>query len=153
MCVSGDLFNDLFQYVVLCLMEMPEDKLIRLGESGGLRMYVARIIYINAKSPSSQFQRQINSCGDDIDKYIVSQLIDDVEGFDYDEWLNKFDVELKKECNECIVKGVYPAQVKLYELYEEKRSYTKVAACTQIPYKTVQRNIKALREKIINKIK
>ena len=54
----GDTYNDLFQYVVLYLMEMNEDKLIALSESGGLRMYVARIIYINAKSERSEFNKQ-----------------------------------------------------------------------------------------------
>lgn len=145
-CVGGDLYNDLFQYVVLYLMEMPKGKLESLYDSGGLRMYVARIIYINAKSERSEFKKQY------IDKIVYNEMYD-VEGEDNEHLLIKVSKEVEKEINECTAKGRYPASAKLLEIYAECGSYQEVANRTKLKYKTVRRLISELREKIITNIK
>lgn len=143
-CNGGDLYNDLFQYVVLYLMEMNEAKLIALNESGGLRMYVARIIYINAKSERSDFMKQYTNRIVYEDMYehepIDENIISDVEA------------ELRKEVIFCNSKNIYPASAKLLEIYAECGSYQEVANRTKIPYKTVRRHIITLRDKIIKNI-
>ena len=143
-CGIGDTYNDLFQYVVLYLMEMDEDKLIALSESGGLRMYVARIIYINSKSESSQFNKQYKERVVFADM-LEYEVIDESIFIDVEE-------ELRKEVIYCNSKNIYPASAKLLEIYAECGSYQEVANRTKIPYKTVRKHIITLREKIIKNI-
>lgn len=148
-CQHGDLYNDLFQYVVLYLMEMPEKRLIELHESGGLKMYIARIIYANGTNPTRQFMRQYISDGD-LDYKTIGQLDESNENDDYETKINHINKGIKTEIKECINKGFYPASVKLLEIYAECGSYQEVANRTKIPYKTVYRHINSLREKLIN---
>lgn len=143
-CGGGDLHNDLFQYVVLYLMEMNEAKLIGLSESGGLRMYVARIIYINAKSERSEFMKQYAN-------RVVYEDMYDFEPID-ENIISDVETELRKEIIFCNSKNIYPASAKLLEIYAECGSYQEVANRTKIPYKTVRRHIITLREKIIKNI-
>lgn len=174
-CSGGDLHNDLFQYVVLYLMEMNESKLIALSESGGLRMYVARIIYINAKSDRSDFMKQYNGKIElpegsyyfegknygkvkvsNFERVINSELFNANHNFSESEE-NLYDIEdveaeLRKEVIFCNSKNIYPASAKLLEIYAECGSYQEVANRTKIPYKTVRRHIITLREKIIKNI-
>ena len=129
---------------------MPFEKLESLHKTGGLRMYAARIIYINGNDKTRAFFRQHGFNSEELSEAIK---ITEVEiDFEVEERLNKFDEELKKESKRCVSNGVYPSQVKLYELYEEKKSYKKVSELTTIPYKTVQRNVKDIREKILKQI-
>lgn len=174
-CNGGDLYNDLFQYVVLYLMEMNEAKLIALSESGGLRMYVARIIYINAKSDRSEFMKQYNGRIElperayffeggngnfvrnkqtNFERIIKSEQYNDSNNFGESEEYDIEDVEeeLRKEVVFCNSKNIYPASAKLLEIYAECGSYQEVANRTKIPYKTVRRHIITLREKIIKNI-
>lgn len=143
-CGIGDIYNDLFQYVVLYLMEMNEDKLIALSESGGLRMYVARIIYINAKSERSEFNKQYK------DRLIYADMIE-YEATDENIFF-LIQQELENEVQECNAKNIYPASAKLLQIYAECGSYQEVANRMNIPYKTVRRVIITLREKIIKNI-
>lgn len=140
----SDLYQDLFQYTILYLMEMPESKLIALSESGDLRMYIARIIYINAKSERSDFNKKYK------DKIIYNEFIE-YEPFNEDLFI-EVNKEIKHEMIECTKKNIYPASVKLLEIYAECGSYQEVANRTKIPYKTVRRHIITLREKIIKNI-
>ena len=143
-CGIGDTYKDLFQYVVLYLMEMNEEKLIALSESGGLRMYVARIIYINAKSERSEFNKQYKDRVVYADMFEY-EVIDETIFIDVEE-------ELRKEVIYCNSKNIYPASAKLLEIYAECGSYQEVANRTKIPYKTVRKHIITLREKIIRNI-
>lgn len=145
-CKQGDLYNDLFQYVVLYLLEMPELKLIELHESGNLRSYIARIIYINANSERSEFRKQYRS-ELDIDGLVLMQ-VEDYADFEIELKLNHVKSELTKEINECTEKGVYPASVKLLEMYAETGSFQEVANRTNIHYRTVYRHINSLIDKI-----
>lgn len=143
-CGSGDLYKDLFQYAVLYLMEMNEDKLIALNESGGLRMYIVRIIYINAKSERSEFNKQY------ADRVVYEDMYEP-ESID-ENIISDVEAELRKEVIFCNSKNIYPASAKLLEIYAECGSYQEVANRTKIPYKTVRRHIITLREKIIKNI-
>lgn len=140
---KSDLHQDLFQYTVLYLMEMPKGKLEAIYKCGELRMYVARIIYINANSKRSQFNKQFNITDSDFDLTRVA----DVQP-EEDLTLQKVEIKLQEEVLFCHQKNIYPASVKLLEIYSELGSYQKVANATRIPYKTVRRHIQGLTEKI-----
>lgn len=143
-CTKGDLYQDLFQYVILCLMEMNEDKLLRLHSDGGLRMYIVRIIYINAKSERSEFNKQY------VDRVVYADMSDN-ESIN-ENLILEVENEIEIEKQNCIENNVYPASAKLLEIYAECGSYQAVANKTKIPYKTCRRHIHALREKIIKNI-
>jgi hypothetical protein len=140
----GDTYNDLFQYVLLYLLEMDENKLIKLHSDGGLRMYIVRIIYINGKSLRSEFNKQY------IDKIVYSEM------YDYENsnenLICEIENEVEKEILLCNEKNIYPASAKLLQIYAECGSYQEVSIRTKIPYKTVRRHIISLRKKIIKNI-
>lgn len=141
---KNDLYKDLFQYVVLYLMQMNESKLIALNESGGLRMYVVRIIYINAKSKRSEFNKQYS------DRVVYDDLIE-TEPFN-EELLTAVNKEIQKEVESLTERNIYPASAKLLEIYAECGSYKEVAKKTKIKYKTVRTHIINLRKTIIKNI-
>lgn len=151
-CQGGDIHKDLFQYVVLYLMEMPKGKLEKIHKRGELRMYVARMIYINVNSQRSQFSKQYSTTG--IVEFTPSVKYDYIENSEEqpDLKLEKVETKLKEEVLFCHQKNIYPASVKLLEIYSELGSFQKVADATRIPYKTVRRHIMGLTEKIRSSI-
>lgn len=147
-----DAYKDLYQYTILALYEMDDEKLIYLHTSGGLRNYVARMIYLGANSTTSAFYRQMRGfdfaeLSKEHTQVADEKIIDPCESS-----LNEFDKEMEKECNRCIQANIYPAAVKIYEIYEQIGSYKEVSECTMIPYKTVQRYVHGTREKILNNL-
>lgn len=149
-CNGNDIYKDLFQYVILTILGMEETKLFNIYKNNGLRNYIARIIYISANSKTSEFYRTINGKIDEIDidySHTLESLPNEI-----DEKLNMFDDEMEKECNACIQKGIYPASVMMYHLYEKHGSLSEVSRCTDIPFTTVKRHVDTIRDKIVKKI-
>lgn len=151
-CNGKDIHKDLYQYVILTMLEMNEETLIDVFNRGKIKAYVLGIIYKSIYGNRSSFFTEYEG-------KIKTEEINNISHFElseseieFDSKLNEFDIELQKECNRCIVNGIYPAQVKIYEIYEEVGSYTKVAELTQIPFKTVQRYVKGTREKILKNL-
>jgi DNA-directed RNA polymerase specialized sigma24 family protein len=141
---NGDLYNDLFQYVCEYLLKIEEKKLIDLHKKNQLRMYVARIIYINAHSERSEFNKQYNE-RIDLESYLHEvDLID----FDNSDLIDFVKVEIENEINYCNENNIYPASIKLLEIYADLGSYKEVSVKTKIPYLTVINRISKIREKI-----
>lgn len=149
---GDDLHKDLFQYVCLYLAEMKETKLLQLHNTGGLRMYIARIIYINAYSQSSQFRKQYES-GEDLPAKIVELFEDDEAEMFKDESIKKIKKAIEEAEKESIKNGVYPASAKLFQIYLECGNGREVARRTGIPYITVWKHIEDFKNKIRAKIK
>ena len=179
-CKGKDLHKDLFQYVVLYLMEMPQEKLERLHRDGELKMYIARIIYCSINGNRSQFLKQLHGGPseeippteprqtvfnyhydeDGADRYISkkarffisSGTILALGGVDvaykWDVILHKVYDVLDKETAYWEKKNLYPAPVRLFEIYLELGTFMAVSEKTKIPYKTVRRHIQELIEKI-----
>ena len=149
-CNGRDEYKDLYQYIIMQVLEMDEKKLIRLYNEQALNMYLARVIYISINSKTSDFYRTF------FDKIETTELTElnilDESDNSFNEFLDEFDKELKIEAETQINKGIYPSQVKLYEIYEAEKSYQKVANETGLKYKTVRNNINALRDKLIKRI-
>lgn len=155
-CRVGDLYNDLFQYTILCLLEKPEDRLIELYNSGGLRMYVARIIYINSKSERSDFNKLYNEKVD----FNTLELdnVSSEETADKEMLIIRVSKEIEKEVRECIAMNKYPSAAKLFEVYVDKGSYQAVVnefkeKGIPLKYKTVRRLISEFKTKIKQNIK
>ena len=147
-CSNKDIYKDLYQYVILYLLEMSEEKIVRLYNEGGLKNYIVRIIYLNAHG-DTPFTRQQKSIGDDIKiNSIANEEKDNKE-----ERINLVKEAIKKEVLICHQKKIYPAGLKLLDLHLELGSYQKVANKTKIPYKTVIKYISSIKEKIRNNLK
>jgi len=150
--VAGcDLYKDLFQYVCLYLLEINDDKLIKLHKEGGLRMYVARIIYISIHSNRSEFKKQLYG------KLKTEELPENIntndDDFNDEEQIKKIESEIDKEITKSIKKNIYPAQAKLFEIYVDCGNYKEVSRVTGIPYLTVRKHIQSFQNKIKNKCK
>jgi len=145
------MYDDLFQYVCLYLMEMDEDKLHELHKTNGLRMYITRIIYISINSNRSDFKLKMfgRIKTDEVENV---QLIQE-ETDNNDEVIIKILVEIQKEVESCIKKNLYPASAKLFEIYTECGSYREVSKKTNIPYLTVRKHIQAFQKTIKERIK
>ena len=144
-----DLCDDLFQYMLLYLLEMNKEKLIKLHATDGLRMYITRIIYISIHSARSEFKQQL------FGRVKTDELVEVAEVFEEptDEILLKIQSEIDNEIKESIKNNIYPAAAKMFEIYVECGSYTEVAKRTGIPVKTVRRNVQEFQQKIKSKIK
>ena len=151
-CGGRDIYKDLYQYTVLYLLEMNDTKLISIYNTGGIRNYIGRIIYVNGNIPTSVFKKEYEGKIQIQDLDYERLQIKDENSDGLQNLMDEFDRELQKECNECIQKGIYPAAVKIYELYEEKGSYVEVSRATNIPYKTIQRYVHGTRKKIIDRL-
>lgn len=149
-CSGKDIHKDLYQYVMLTILEMDGAKIEDIHNRVGIKAYIFGIIYKSIKGNRSSFQAEYEGKLnlEDID-YKNFVFTDDEEDPAL-EHLDKFDEALSKECNACIMKGVYPAQVRIYEIYEQTGSYKTVSQDTRIPYKTVRRYVHETREKILN---
>jgi len=155
-CRFGDLYDDLFQYMILYLLEKPEEELLRLYNSGGLRMYVARLIYINSKSETAPFYNLYIK-----NKEVNPLELDNVsseETAEKEMLIIRVSKEIEKEVRECIAMNKYPSAAKLFEVYVEKGSYQSVVnefkdKGIPLKYKTVRRLISEFKTKIKNNIK
>jgi len=61
LCTRRDLVSDLQQEVLLCFLEMPESKYLKLQESGQANRYASGVIKIMLTSKNSPFfKKHIN---------------------------------------------------------------------------------------------
>lgn len=152
-CNGKDIYKDLYQYVVLYFLELDENRLIEIYNTGGIRNYIARVIYTQAYGKTSGFTREMKGAFlfEEMQPHHNS-VITDGEISVVDEMINDYDLEIKKECARCETKGIYPTSVKLYNIYEEKGCYREVSRCLNIPYRTVQYHIHGLRNKLVKAV-
>jgi DNA-directed RNA polymerase specialized sigma24 family protein len=151
LCKGKDIHKDLYQYTILALLELDESTLIDVFNRGKLHSYIVGIMYKSIYGNRSRFIKEYNGIAlGELDDNIDIPEPDEASGFD--EFMVRFDEEILKECNRCIQSGVYPAAVKIYEIYEQVGSYKKVSECTRIPYKTVLRQVHETRQTIIKRI-
>lgn len=173
-CNGADIHKDLYQYIVLYFLELDENRLIEIYNTGGLRNYIARVIYTQAYGKTSGFTREIKGTIVTEDLEWLKEMAESHDDFEFheskmakkyfefvadnenraesEEKLNEFDKEIQRECARCEAKGIYPTSVKLYQIYEEKQCYTEVSKCLGIPYRTVQYHIHGLRNKAVKAV-
>lgn len=151
-CNDSFLADDLFQYLILYLMEMPEGKLEALYNEGNLRNYIARIIYCSINGNRSQFLKEIKDSNNILslnqcDFFLLKSENENENNKHL--LLDKIDEFIDKEEKRCNTKKIYPVSLRLFEIYKKEGSCKAVSKLTGINYKTVSRHIKI----IINKLK
>lgn len=55
----GDDLKDLCQIVYLSMLEQPEDKIVRLGETGELRYWVASVVHRQLTGHRTTYEQQV----------------------------------------------------------------------------------------------
>lgn len=147
MLPSNDLSNDLYQYIMLSICEMQEERLIEIYK-GNIKGYICRMIYLNAFFPKSPFQQQERSITHEcLDLNESIAIFDDTinESYDFNEIIEKF---LEQEKRECERLGQYPFVVELFRLWQKEGSLNAVSKKTKIPYGSVANYIKEIIRRI-----
>jgi hypothetical protein len=158
----GDLYKDLYQFVMMLLCEMDEAKLNKIYNNNPYG-YVTRMIYWNAISKTAPFFRYLKqdkniSLEGEKPSDIQSKLLysiglttetvldEENEDINNEELLQHVETFLKSEVEywKSIGKDDGGLSVKLLERYTEVGSYRKIAREADIPYPTVRHTIKTL---------
>ena len=141
LCNGKYYHQDLYQIIILKLLEISEEKLIIIN-CGNLKGYVNRMILNEYKNRYSQFNREIKDSGEDLSGNI------DLED---EEYLGLDDIKiesvkrvLKEEEDYWNQRGQPPWTILLFEQFKEKKSIRELSRHTNIPYPTIRYNIDRL---------
>lgn len=142
---GNSLWEDIISEMLLCLYEMPEERLIQIYRTQGLVSYCYKIIHLSWNSPNSPFYK----------KYKAPEPRIDNEVFDYD---YELDVTLEK-CEKAVAELVLdvsdsgmPTKKILFDAYLELGSIRKVAKRFRIPTMTMAYIITNTKEELRQKI-
>ena len=165
---GGDTYQDLYQFIMLSLLEMPEERLVSIYKVN-MKGYINRMIWINATSKTAPFYRQYRysdyvdvqksshvsdvpsssynyySGGDYFIELKLQEMNSEVDDLDI---LERIKDILAKESQKWLNKGKFPCNVTMLELYSELGSMRELARKTEIPYSTIRYNIDTLIKKI-----
>ena len=143
---GSELWEDLYQFIFLSLLEIPEARLIEINNRN-IKGYISRMIWINWVSPTSPFRRQYDfnyqdMTGNELDEYVE---------------LDTYAIEVADEVIEELTrksnkKNIYAWQPKLFQLYVESGCMREVARMVGIPYPTVRHNLIVIIKKINERI-
>lgn len=148
-CQGRDVYQDLYQYTMLQVLEMEEEKLKKLF-SEDIRKYIGRIIWLSVNTKSSEFYRKfIKEGGEDIP---VPNIAEDETESEFDLFMDRFNSGLDRECNRCTQKGIYPTAAGIYEVYRLEGSITEASKKLNIPIPTIHRNIQFARSQALKYI-
>ena len=146
LCRGRDVYNDLYQYVMLYLLEMDEDKLINISK-GNLKGYIERIIWVNAYYKTTPFHKKhaLISCDNE---FRADDLVDDSESNSeeiHNRLIGAIDQTIKEEEER---DNGHSWDVELFKIWMKEGSASATARATSIPYHTVRININQIIEKI-----
>lgn len=174
MLKRGDLYKDLYQFIMLLLCEMDEVKLNNIFNDNPYG-YITRMIYWNAISKTAPFYRYLKQdVTSDVDLTrpdhntqgykstthsrliynlgLITETVLDEENEDLqnEELLQHIEIFLKSEVDYWKKEGKDDGglSVRLLERYTEVGSFRKIARESDIPYSTVRHTIKTLLNKI-----
>lgn len=136
-----NLQDELKSEVALILCEKPEEKILELYNSGGLKFFTVRIILNLIKSNSSPFYKKFRA------NFIeLSEIIEPV--------IQEYDAEINTRKDQAIehLEGLYWYDREIIKLYAEHGTYRKVEAATGIPFESVYLTVKKARKQIIDKV-
>ena len=148
-CRGADVYKDLYQYVMLYLCELPEDKLLKINE-GNLRAYIRRVVYINANYKNTPFYKEYTGGLDCIDGEIDLKTVDTSESErDLTEWKDGLTDTINNVLEEESKKSEgYAWKVELFKLWAEIGTYRQTSLRLKIPRATVRLRVLELIDKI-----
>lgn len=142
---GNSLWEDIISEMLLCLYEMPEERLIEIYRTQGLVSYCYKIIHLSWNSPNSPFYK----------KYRAPEPQTDNELFEYDP---EIDIKLRK-CKKAMSELQYdvsasgmPTKKILFEAYIQTGSIRKTAKMFNIPTMTMAYIITNTRKELLQKI-
>lgn len=135
-----DLHEDLFQHVLIILIEIPSDKLIQLYQANQLQWYFVKLCLNQLQGKRSEFNKLYKS----------QELKEELSGNEVDEDSYDFDFDIKEECVNKALEQMHWYKRDLFKLYKECRSYRKLSKETKIPVTSIQLTIKEVQNDIIN---
>jgi len=133
--------DDLFQEVILILLQYKAETIVRLWEANELTYFITRIVktqFYSAKSPFKYKYGMNDKAPQNPDEYDpeIDRVFDLIKGYFKDQ----------------IKQGNW-YEVKLLEEYIEKGSYMKLSKATGIPKASIQSTCTKFKEKIIDYVK
>jgi hypothetical protein len=146
-CGKNDIYQDLYQHVILTVLELPKEKLLEINK-GNLKGYITRIIYISANSKTSPFFLQ--NYDHAASSEAVMRDIPEEEPLtdDFEIRQKVYNSTLKTEERIYQQNGEFAFQVNLFKIWIKEGSYLKTAKKTKIPYPTVRYNVSNFIKKI-----
>ena len=148
-CGGADVYKDLYQYVMLYLCELPEDKLLKINE-GNLRAYIRRVVYINANYKNTPFYKEYTGGLDCIDGEASPSIIDKTESdTGLEEWKDGLTATINNVLEgEAKKSEGYAWKVELFRLWAQIGTYRQTSLKLKIPRATVRLRVLELIEKI-----
>jgi hypothetical protein len=144
LCKGNDIYLDLYQTVILLILELPEDKLIEIN-NGNLKGYINRVAFTSYINKYSTFNKQITSIGEDLTFDLTEDISND---YDEEKMFNAIDLALKDERQYWDNRGQPAWTIYLFNEYLKYSNFLELSRKTNIPYPTIRYNIKKLIKKI-----
>ena len=152
-CDNFSNSDDLYQFVILSLLEMKEERLIAINK-GNQKNYIKRMIWLNATSKTSPFFKLMgynhelnlydeNKCTAQ-DDCLLSQEYEKTHEENY----NKLEKFINKEVEKLESEGKEPLALKLFYLNANGKSLHKLAKESGVPYPTIRYTIKQLTKRM-----
>lgn len=142
--VAGADADDLYQELVLFVLEIPDEKLARLNDTC-LKCFFYRMAQKQYNSKNSAFYRKYKK-----ERYLLRDMVDAYEAPDEpapDDKTEKVDRAIQD-----LSRGPAWYDIALLTLYAEKGSQSEVAKATGIPFRSVSHTVQNARKLIIKKI-
>ena len=148
-CKGKDVYKDLYQYVMLYICELPEEKIVEVSK-GNIRAYLKRIIYINANYNTTPFYKEYTGGLNCVESELNSNIVDTSPAdTDLDEWKESLTATIEKVlADESKKSEGYAWKVELFKLYMQIGTYRQVAFKTNIPRATIRLRVLELIDKI-----
>jgi len=124
--------DDLIQEAAMVILEMDERKWNKVNDGGYIRFYIVRTMMTMATSPRSTFARKHGLFAHNKQ---VPDIADDADGYD---WEQEDDMTII----EALLDSYHWYDKEVLRLWLQEGSYRKVAAKTDIPFKSIGNSVR-----------
>lgn len=140
--------KDLYQEMLLALLEKGDAKLWDVWNSGGHRWYVLSMIYRLYLGKGSLWDKVYRDKIMIVDVPLDAQLVSIIE-YDFNE---DAEFERKTELMKEAINELHWYEKQLFFVYAEAKNMRKISASTTIPYNSIRLTIKNVKDKIKERI-
>jgi DNA-directed RNA polymerase specialized sigma24 family protein len=124
--------DDLIQEAAMVLLQMDDAKWQKVNDGGYVRFYIVRTMMTMATSPRSTFARTHNLFSHNKQ---ITDVADDADGYD-------FETEDDMNIIEALLDSYHWYDKEVLRLWIKEGSYRKVAAKTDIPFKSIGNSVR-----------